>query len=187
MVPRGGHRGIVLLPHLHKVPECLPARLAMTRLRIDPKEIFLKPFLLLFGCPSEVQSAPLTLEVRIHVPVTRANTIVLLLNTRPDSGLVMNRQSFEEKMLWHLPGVRISENVHGVTFWQNSSAHRPPPGTRTGIESSHRRVGMIELAMGRRRFGWSDLFGMMIRTQLHSIVQKRPGLSGRRLSVSSGG
>jgi hypothetical protein len=77
----------------------------MTRLRINPEQVILKPRLLLFGCPRELLSTPLAFEVRVYVPVARTYAVVLLFNVPPNRCFVMNRQGSKEKVLRHLLGM----------------------------------------------------------------------------------
>ena len=92
----------------------------MRRLRINPEEVILEPRPLLFGCPGEFSATSLTLEVRIHVPVTRAHAEVLFFKVRPNSGVVVNRHSIEKEMRGHFLWMCIPENVHRVMSGQNS-------------------------------------------------------------------
>ncbi len=56
-----------------------------------------------------------TLEIRINIPVSWADRVILLLWIAPDGSLVFEVDRSTKKMLRHLPGIGASEDVHGLT------------------------------------------------------------------------
>lgn len=80
LVTRSANSCIIFFSQCGKVTTLNTTLKAVTRLRVDVEAITLEPDLLLVSRPRKLLPAPFSIEDRVHIPVSRAHAVVLLLD-----------------------------------------------------------------------------------------------------------